>query len=82
MHGDLFNHVPVAVARGKTHFAVYALGVLAERALDNAHGLDELAPVGRIQEPETGDAVADGYLIGGLPLVLRPHQFFNRCPGL
>ena len=82
MHGDLLNHVAVAVAGGKTHFAVYTLGILAERALDNAHGLDELTPVGGIQEPETGDAVADGDLIGGLPLVLGPHQFFNRCPGL
>ena len=70
--------MPVAVSRGETHFAVHTLRVLAQRALDDAHRLDKLAPIGGIQESETGDAVADGNLVGGLPLVLRPHQLLNR----
>src|SRR5579864_4251306 len=57
--GDLFNHVPAAVARGKIHFAVDALWVLAQGVLDDAHRLDKLAPISGIQEPEAGDAVAD-----------------------
>ena len=63
--------MPVAVTCGKTHFAVYVLGIFAQGALDDAHRLDELAPIGRIQEPEAGNAVADGNLVGGLSLVRR-----------
>ena len=72
----------VAVTGGKIHLAVDAAGILTQGLLDNAHRLDELAPVHRPQETEAADAVAHGDLIGGLLLVLRLHQLLDRQAGL
>ncbi len=68
----------VAIAGGEIHPAIDAARILAQRLLDDAHGLDELAPIHRSQEPEAADAVADGDLIGGLLLVLRLDQLLDR----
>jgi hypothetical protein len=46
--------------------------------LDDAHGLDKLAPVHRAEHPQAADAVADRDLIGGLLLVLGLHQVLDR----
>ena len=74
---NLFSCMAVAIAARKFHAAVDAVRIRAQRALHDAQGLDELAPVHRTQNPEAADAVADGHLIGGLPLVLGLHQLAN-----
>ena len=79
---NLLHHVAVAVTGGKIHLAIDVPRVLAQGLLDNAHRLDELAPVHRAQETEAADAVAHRNLIGGLLLVLRPHQLLDRQAGL
>ena len=78
----LLHDVTVAVTGGKIHLAVDAAGILTQGLLDNAHRLDELAPVHRPQKAEAADAVADGDLVGGLLLVLRLHQLLDRQAGL
>ncbi len=80
--GDLLHYVTVAIPGGKIHLAVDSARILTQYLLDNAHRLDELAPVHRPQKSEAADAVADGNLIGGLLLVLRLHQLLNRQAGL
>ncbi len=79
---DLLDNMAVAVTGGEVHPAVCSPRVLAQSLLDGAHRLDECAPVHRPQEPEAGDAVADGNLVGGFLLVLRPHQLLDRQAGL
>ena len=64
----------VSVTGGKIHFTVNVTRIFTQRFFNHAHRFDELAPVHRTQETETADAVAHGYLIGGLLLVLRPHE--------
>ena len=46
--------------------------------LDDADGLDELAPVDRAQEAQAADAVADRNLVRRLLLVLELDQLFDR----
>ena len=53
------DRVAVAVARREVHRRVDAGRVGAQRALDHAHRLDEVAPVGRAEEAQAADAVAD-----------------------
>ena len=70
--------VAVAVARGEIHRARRRRRILAQRLLDDAHRLDELAPVHRAEEAQAADAVADRDLVGGLLLGLRLHQLLDR----
>jgi hypothetical protein len=42
--------MPVTVASGEIHVAINPLGVLAKLQLDDAHRLDELAPIHRAEE--------------------------------
>ena len=72
--GDLFNRVAVQVAGGEIHRREDAGRILAEHLVDTAHRLDEFTPVGRAQNAEAADAVADRDLVGGLPLALRVHE--------
>ncbi len=74
----LFRCMAVAIAGGKIHPAIDAARIVEQRPLDDAHGLDELAPVDRAQNPKTADAVADGDLVGGLLLILRLHHALDR----
>ncbi len=76
---DLLDRVPVAVAAGEVHRGIH--GILAQRTLDHAHGLDELAPVGRPQQAQAADAVAHRHLVGGLLLGLGLHQLLDGRPG-
>ena len=46
----LFHYVTVAITGGKIHLAVNATRILTQGLLDNAHRLDELAPVGSVEE--------------------------------
>jgi hypothetical protein len=70
----------IAIAGGKIHPAIDAARILAQRLFDDAHGLDELAPVQRAEQPQTADAVADRDLIGSLLLVLPLDQVLDRQP--
>ncbi|MGO9371952.1 MAG: hypothetical protein ACLQBD_07600 [Syntrophobacteraceae bacterium] len=79
---SLFHDVAVAIAGSKIHLAVDVAGVLTQGLLDNAHRLDELAPVHRAQEPEAADAVAHRDLVRSLLLVLRAHQLLDGQAGL
>ena len=79
---DLLDDMAVTVAGGEIHPAVGSTRVLSQRLVDGAHRLDECAPVHRSQEPKASDAVADGNLVGGHLLVLRPHQLLDRQVGL
>ena len=45
--GDLLHDVPIAITGGKIHPGVDAAGIPTKCLLDNAHCLDELAPVHR-----------------------------------
>ncbi len=78
----LFHDMAVTVTGRKIHFVVNASGVLAQHLVDNAHRLDELSPVHRAQETKAADAVAHGYLIGSLLLILRLHQLPDRLAAL
>ncbi len=74
---DLLHDVPVAVSGGKIHPAVHPARIVAQGVLDHAHRFHELAPAHRPQEAETADAVADGYLVGGLLLVFHLNRLFD-----
>ena len=74
-----FDRVPVAVAAGEVHRGVH--GILAQRALDHAHRLDELAPVGRAQQAQAADAVAHRDLVGSLLLGFGLHQLLDGRTG-
>ena len=79
--GDLLHHVAIAVASGEFHPAVDSAGVLPQRLLHHAHGLDEFAPIERAQVAQAADAVAHRHLVGGLFLVFRLHHLLNRPAG-
>ena len=76
--GDLFDRVAIQVAGGEIHRREDARRILAQHLVDHAHRLDEFAPVGRSQDAEAADAVADRDLVGGLPLAFRLHEPFDR----
>src|SRR3972149_602211 len=75
--GGCPGDMAVLVPRGEIHPGVRVRRVFAENVLDTAHRLDEGPPVGRTEETEAADAVADGDLIGGLMLVLQLHQLLD-----
>ena len=75
---DLLGDVAIAIAGGEIHLPIGAIGIGAQRLLDDAHGFDKLAPIHHCQETQAADAVADGHLVGGLLLVLGLHHLFDR----
>ncbi|MCY1412680.1 hypothetical protein D9M71_280940 [compost metagenome] len=80
--GEAFDHMAVMVAGGKVHVRVDAPRVGAQYLFDLAEQLDELAPVGRCQQPQAGDAVADGHLVAGLLLSIHLYQALDGQAGL
>ena len=75
------HHVAVAVAGGEVHLRVDAGRVLAQLLLDQAHALDEIAPVDRRQQAQAADAVAHAHLCRGLLLRLALHQVLDALAG-
>ena len=69
----------VAVARGKIHRGVGAVGVLRQSLLDSALHLHKTTPIHGGQKSQATNGVANGYLIGGLLLVTRLHQLLDRA---
>ncbi len=63
---DLLDHVAVAVTTGKIHSGVGLTRIRAQGRFDQAHALDELAPVHGAEQAQTADAITDGDLIGSL----------------
>jgi hypothetical protein len=74
---DFLHDVAVAVTAGEIHPGVRRARVGAQGLIDDAHGLDERAPVHRPEIAKTTDAVADGDLLGSLLLVARVHQLLD-----
>ena len=79
---DLLHRAAVVVARGEFHPAVNSGGILAQDLLDRAQALHEIAPVGRPQDAQAADAVADGNLIGRLLLILTMDHLLDGQIGL
>ena len=67
--GDDLERVAVAVAAREVHHAVGLGGVLAQDGLGDRDALEELAPVQRVEQPDAGDGVGDGHLVGSLFLL-------------
>ncbi|MCY1400481.1 hypothetical protein D9M71_155710 [compost metagenome] len=82
MPGQAFDDMAVMIAGGKIHVRVDTGRVRAQHLFDMAEHFDELAPVGRCQQPQAGNAVADGHLVGRLLLGIHLHQAFNGQPRL
>jgi hypothetical protein len=75
---DRLDDVPVAVAGGEVHAAVEAARVVAQRRFDDAHRLDEVAPVGGAEEAQAADRVADRHLGARLLLRFDLHELLDR----
>src|SRR5690606_23754338 len=75
---ELLDRMPIAVARGEIHPRIDAGGILREGVLDQAHRLDERAPVECGKFAQAADAVADQHLVGGLATVLAAHLLLDR----
>ena len=78
--GNGLDRMAIAIAGEKIHFPVNPGGVEAQRLLDLAHGLDELAPVQGAQETQAVDGMADRDLVGGLVLALQVDQLLDGKP--
>ncbi len=77
--GDFFHRMAVAVAGGKVHATVHVRRITAKGVLDPAHAFNELGPVGRREQPEAPNAVADRDLVSGLVLVLQLNELLDRA---
>ena len=75
---DPFDLMAIVISGGKSHPAVNIGGVLTQLLFDDAHRLDEFAPVDRAQAAKTADAVADRHLVGGLLLRFRLDHLLDR----
>jgi hypothetical protein len=71
------DRVAIAVAAAEVHAWINSRRIRAQRLLDQAHVLDELAPVDRRKHAQAADAVADRDLVGGLLLRLLLHQVLD-----
>ncbi len=75
--GHALDRVAIVVARREVHAGVHVGRVLAQRLLHMRQRLDELAPVGRAEQAQAADAVADRHLRGRLVLRLQLHQLLD-----
>ena len=75
--GHLLDRMAVAVASREVHSRVDIRRVFAQGLLDEAQGLDELAPVHRPEQAQAADAVADRDLRGGLVLRFGLHHLLD-----
>jgi hypothetical protein len=76
--GKVFDRVSAAVARRAVGACVSGSGVLAQRALDDAHALEELVPAERADAAHAGDGVPDRDLVGGLAEMVLASELV-RC---
>ncbi len=75
---QLFDRMPVAIARREVHAPIGLCRIPLEDSLDDADLFDEDRPVARRHQPHRRDDVADGELIGGFALVFAAQQHVGR----
>ena len=74
--------MPIAVARVKLHPRISRRRIIAQDRINEAHALEEVAPVERGEQAHTRDDVADGDLCCGLSLMLKMDELFGRAAAL
>ncbi len=78
--GQILHDMPVTVAGPEIHPGIDPGRVAAQHGFGHTKGFNKLPPVDGVQGSETGDGVADGYLVGGLVLALRLLNQLDRLP--
>ena len=79
---DFFDAMAVTVTAGEIHAGIGLARVGTQGLFDQAHGLNELAPVHGAEESQAADAVADRHLIGRLLLIAGVHHLLDVEAGL
>ena len=80
--GERLDDMPALVPRLEIRPGVHAQRVAPQRGLRHAERFDELRPGERADPAQTGDAAADGDLIGGFFPALRPLNQLDGLPAL
>ena len=75
--GQKLDRMPIAIARGKIHHAINVGRIGQQSRLDQTQAFHELFPVHGAQETKTGNAVADGNLVGRLILTFQLNELFD-----
>ena len=75
---QLFDRVAIAVATAEVHLTVDAGRITLQHLLYKADALEELAPVERADQAQTGDQVGDAGLLGRLVLSVVPDRILHR----
>ena len=68
---QLLDRVAIAVAAAEIHAPVDAGGIALQHLLHQADALEELAPIERADEPETGDQIGNRGLLDRLLLAVE-----------
>src|SRR5437763_9761280 len=74
--------MPIAVARVKLHPRISRCRIIAQDRINEAHALEEVAPVECGEQAHTRDDVADGDLCCGLSLMRKMDELFGRAAAL
>ena len=77
-HRQFLDGMAIPVAAAEVHPAVDASRVALEDLLDQAHALEELAPIERRDQAEAADQVRHAGLCGRLVLPFRPDRVLDR----
>ena len=77
-HRQFLDGVAIPVAAAEVHPAVDARGIALEHLFDEAHVLEELAPVERRDQAETADQVGHPGLFNRLVLAFRADGVLDR----
>ena len=77
-HRQFLDRVAVAVAAAEVHLAVDTRRVALQHLLDQAHALEELAPVERRDHAQTANQVGQARLLSGLMLSFRADRVLDR----
>ena len=72
------HHMPVTVARGKIHPAVYIVSIFRQYLFHDTHAFHKITPISCFYKPDAFDAIANGNLVGRLFLVFNINELF-RC---
>ncbi len=73
--GHFFDRLAVAVAGGEFLPGINPSRLATQNGFDQTDFLEERGPIDGIEQSQTGDAVADGYLIRGLSPMLADQHF-------
>ena len=75
---QLFDRLAIAIAAAEIHQAVHSGRVALEHLFDEAHALEELAPVERLHQTQAANQVRDRRLLRGLVLPFRADHVLDR----